>query len=331
MEARAALEAGCDPGAALARLCSQKVAAALPERDFERDRALLAQRGVRLLPYGSRAYPARIAALADAAPVLGVRGDPRGLAGPFAALVGARRPTAYGIAVATRLGRELAEHGIGVVSGLALGIDAAAHRGALEGGGRTVAVLGCGPDRVYPPGHAGLAAEIAERGALVSELPPGAAPLAFHFPLRNRLISALAEAVVVIEARARSGSLITAEHAAEQGRDVLAVPGPIDSPESEGPNLLLRDGAAPVLDVGDVLRAIGREPSRPALRAEAESPADPEVRALWLALRAEPATRDELGARLGLAPQQISQRLLPLELEGRVVEERDGRLRVVAR
>ena len=285
---------------------------------------------MRLVPYASAAYPPRIAALRDAALLLAVRGDPKALGGAFAAIVGARRATAYGLAVARRLAADLAAHGVGVVSGLARGIDAAAHRGALEAGGCTVAVLGCGPDRVYPPGHERLAEEIVGRGAVVSELPPGAPPFAYHFPLRNRLISALSEAVVVVEARARSGSLITVEHAAEQGREVLAVPGPIDAPESEGPNRLLRDGVAPALDAGDVLRAIGREPAAAARSRNPGEPVDPEARALWLALRSEPATRDELGARLGVSAQELARRLLPLELEGRVREDRDGRLRVVS-
>ena len=329
VEARAALEAESDPSAALARLSGEPPERALSDCEFERQRARLGRLGVRLVPYGSAAYPARIAALSDAAPLLAVRGDPGALAGPFAAIVGARKATAYGLAVARRLAGELAAHGVGIASGLARGIDAAAHRGALEAGGCTVAVLGCGPDRVYPPGHERLAAEIAARGAVLSELPPGAPPFAYHFPLRNRLISAIAEAVVVVEARARSGSLITVEHAAEQGREVLAVPGPVDSPESEGPNRLLRDGVAPALDAGDVLRAIGREPASAARARAPSEPDEPEVRALWLALRAQPATRDELGARLGLAPQELARRLLALELEGRVAQDRDGRLRVV--
>ena len=331
VEARAALEAHGEPEAALRRLCGERPEDVLPERDFERDLASLARLGVRLLPYGSPGYPRRVAVLADASPLLGVRGDPAALGGVFAAIVGARGATSYGLGVARRLARDLAEEGIGVVSGLARGIDAAAHRGALDAGGCTVGVLGCGPDRVYPRGHAGLADEIAaRRGALLSELPPGAPPLAMHVPLRNRLISALAEAVVVVEARARSGSLITVEHAAEQGREVLAVPGPVDSPESEGPNRLLRDGAAPALDASDVLRAIGREPRRAPRARPPSEPREPEARELWLALRAQPATRDELAARLGLAPQELARRLLPLELDGRILEDRDGRLRVVS-
>ena len=331
IEARAALDAHGEPSAALARLCRERPEVVLPEPDFGRQLERLARLGVRLLPYGSPAYPRRVAVLVDAAPLLAVRGDPEALAGVFAAIVGARRATPYGLGVARRLARDLAEEGIGVVSGLARGIDAAAHRGSLDGGGCTVAVLGCGPDRVYPPGHERLAEEIVgRRGTLLSELPPGSPPLAHHFPLRNRLISALAEAVVVVEARARSGSLITVEHAAEQGREVLAVPGPVDSPESEGPNRLLRDGAAPALDASDVLRAIGREPVRAPRAAGRSEPAEPEARALWLALRAQPATRDELAARLGLAPQELARRLLPLELEGRILEDRDGRLRVVS-
>jgi DNA processing protein len=228
--------------------------------------------------------------------------------------------------VARRLARELVREGFGVVSGLAHGIDAAAHRGALEEGGATVAVLGCGPDRVYPADHEALADEIAHGGAVMSELPPGARPLPHHFPLRNRLIGALGRAVVVVEANARSGSLITAEHAAEQGREVLAVPGPLDAATSDGPNLLLRDGARPVLDASDVLAAIAPFELRP--RAPAAT-MPPDAAELAERLREEPATRDELATRLGLSPQELARRLLPLELDGRVREGDDGRLRVL--
>jgi DNA processing protein len=388
-QARALLLRTRDPVAALAALCGVKPAQVLDARSFAAGLAQLENAGARLLPFGASAYPARLAVLPDAAPLLGVRGDPASLAIPFVAIVGARAPTRLGLDVARRLGRELAEHGIGVVSGLARGIDAAAHRGALDVGGVTVAILGCGPEQVYPREHAALADEIAVRGAVLSELPVGAPPAKHHFPLRNRLISALSRAVVVVEARARSGSLVTARHAADQGRDVLAVPGAVDAPTSEGPNQLLRAGAWPVLDVSDVLAALGIGPASAVERAalqsraatiendteaapEANDPASgaavlggaarsepkaseahqargrrgkpigrsgskPDLpipphttdqRTLLASLRHDPASRDELAARHRLAPQALAQQLLPLELEGRVVEDRDGLLRV---
>jgi DNA processing protein len=346
--ARSRLAGAVGPVAALAAQTGETPGQVLGPRAFADVVAQLVRAQVRLVPFGSPAYPERIAALADAAPLLGVRGDPALLATPFVAIVGARAPTRLGLDIAHRLARELAAHGIGIVSGLARGIDAAAHRGALEAGGVTVAILGCGPEQVYPLEHAQLAAEIAARGAVVSELPVGAPPAKHHFPLRNRLISALAHAVVVVEARARSGSLVTARHAANQGRDVLAVPGAVGAPTSEGPNQLLRDGAWPVLDASDVLAALGFGPATPVERAnrasretsEARRRAasthalqrsllDPATKFLLDAIRCDPATRDELAERLGLSPQGLARQLLPLELEGIVAEDRDGRLRVL--
>ena len=186
-----------------------------------------------------------------------MRGDVDALAAPSVAIVGSRAATAYGLDTAYQLARDLARAGVVVVSGLARGIDGAAHRGALEAGGRTVAVLACGPDRVYPASHRGLARRIERQGAVVSELPLGTHPLPAFFPLRNRLISGMASAVVIVEARERSGSLITAGHAANQGVDVFAVPGPITAPTSAGPNRLLRDGAYVALEAADVLRELG--------------------------------------------------------------------------
>ena len=296
------------------------------DRDLEYRRAVLERIGAVLVPLPASAYPWRLALLREPPPVLAVRGDVSVLAGRAVAIVGARAASAYGRAVARRLAAELAGAGLVVVSGLARGIDAAAHEGALEAGGSTVAVLACGPEQVYPPEHRALAERIAASGALVSELPPGTPPRAAHFPLRNRLISGLAEALVVVEARLRSGSLHTVRHALDQGIDVLAVPGPVDAPTSEGPNRLLRDGAAPALDASDVLAALAGPP-----RARATSPAalEPELEALLTALRREPATRDGLSRRLGVATQALAAPLLELELAGRVVEDRDGRLRAL--
>jgi DNA processing protein len=283
----------------------------------------LARAGAVAVPFPSPAYPPRLATLADPPPLLLVRGEVAALAGPAVAIVGSRAASAYGIAAARSLAAGLAQAGIVVVSGLARGIDAAAHRAALEAGGRTVAVQACGPELVYPPEHRALAGRIAAQGALVSELPPGSPPLAQHFPLRNRLISGLSDALVVVEARERSGSLISARHALDQGIDVLAVPGPIDSPTSAGTNRLLRDGAAPALGPEDVLEALGRAAPQGERAAAESEPADP----VLAALRHEPATRDELARRLALEPERLALALLEHELEGRVVEDRDGRLR----
>jgi DNA processing protein len=346
--ARSRLAGAMGPVAALAAQTGETPAQVLGARALADAIAQLAHAQVRMLPFGSAAYPERIAALVDAAPLLGVRGNPALLATPFVAIVGARAPTRLGLDVARRLARDLAAHGIGIVSGLARGIDAAAHRGALEAGGVTVAILGCGPEQVYPLEHAQLAAEIAARGAVVSELPVGAPPAKHHFPLRNRLISALAHAVVVVEARARSGSLVTARHAANQGRDVLAVPGAVGAPTSEGPNQLLREGAWPVLDASDVLAALGFGPATPVEKAHRVSresdevrhraasghalqraSLDPQTNAVLDAILHDPATRDELAGRLGFSPQELARRLLPLELDGVVAEDRDGMLRVL--
>ena len=336
--ARAALlHARGDPGAALRALAQQSPETVLDDARLALVLRQLVASGTRLVPFGARAYPERLAVLEDSPLLLAVRGDPARLGGVHVGIVGSRRPTPYGVGVARRLARELAGLGFGIVSGLALGIDAAAHRGALEAGGVTVGVLGCGPDRVYPREHQALAAEMLVAGAVLSELPPGAGPLKYHFPLRNRLISGLSQAVIVVEAKARSGSLITAEHAGEQGREVLAVPGPIDVSTSEGPNLLLRHGASPALDASDVLRALGRSEEAEAwLRrrsrgAESLVALPPEARAVVSALRRAPVTRDELAVQLGLTAAQLSAPLLALELEGLVAEDRAGRLRIVPR
>ncbi len=295
------------------------------KRDPELARAALVRAPGWLVPWPARAYPERLRRIADAAPVLAVRGDPEVLTRPCVAIVGARAATAYGREMAARLAAGLAEAGVVVVSGLARGIDAAAHEAALAAGGKSIAVQACGIDQVYPAAHRKLAARIAASGAVVSELPPGMPPLPAHFPLRNRLISGMSRAVVVVEARIRSGSLVTSRHAADQGIEVLAVPGPATAPTSEGTNDLLRQGATPAIDAGDVLCAAGlserTEPTRRARRPEHEGPV---IAALYEA----PCARDALARRLGWEPGRLAVELVELELSGRIVEERDGTLRV---
>ena len=247
------------------------------------------------------------------------------------AIVGSRACSAYGTAVATELGHELAAAGLLVVSGLARGIDAAAHRGALAGAngaaaaGGTVAVLGCGIDRDYPRAHAQLALEVARRGLIVSEYPPGVEPAPWRFPARNRIVAGLTRATVVVEARERSGALITADLALDEGREVLAVPGEITSALSRGANALLRLGAVPVTGVAEVLlEAIGLPPRPVAPRAPLEQRLE-DVRAL---IADAPASVDELVQRTTHDAARLAGALAELELLGLVVQA-DGRYREV--
>jgi DNA processing protein len=318
-----ALRAGVRPRDLLARLGARVPS----ERWLRRGEQRLAQLGAVLLPWGSPGYPSPLVELADAPPVLAVRGDPDALAQTSVAIVGSRAASAYGIEVARRVAGELASAGVVVVSGLAFGIDAAAHEAALAAGGRTIAVQACGIDRVYPAAHRELAERIVKSGAVVSELALGVAPLAAFFPLRNRLISGLARALVVVEARERSGSLVTARHAADQGIDVFAVPGPITGAHHVGTNRLLRDGVAPLLDSEDVFSALAW-PSTPR-RTRAQLSLSDSARNLLDALRGEPASGDDLARRLGADPAALAPPLVELELAGAIARDRDGRWRAL--
>jgi DNA processing protein len=278
---------------------------------------------IRRLARSDPAYPDRLAAIHDPPPQLWLRGGcgQELLSRVAVAVVGARSCSSYGRAVARSMGRELAAAGVVVVSGMARGIDGEAHRGALEAGGPTVAVLGCGVDRDYPAAHAELAARICEAGLIVSEYEPGVEPAPWRFPARNRIISGLSKAVVVVEARERSGALITVDFALEQGRDVLVVPGEITSALSAGANALLRHGAAPALSVGDVLDAIGVA-GPPRTRKEPDGDAG---RVLAI-LRDAPATADELARATGIPAGEVAALLTALELDG-LVELGDGAYR----
>jgi len=237
---------------------------------------------------------------------------------PAVAIVGARACSSYGRSVTRVLARDLAAAGVVVVSGMARGIDGEAHRGALDGGGVTVAVLGCGVDRDYPAVHSELARRICEQGLVVSEYEPGVEPAPWRFPARNRIIAGLCRATVVVEARERSGALITADFALEEGREVLAVPGEITSSLSAGTNALLRLGATPVTRAADVLEAYGIEPAPPEVVAVGT------VAGALLARLCEGAlTADELVRASGIDPGEGSAALVELELAGRVTLE-DG-------
>ncbi len=284
-------------------------------------RALLleaARGGIEPVPWYDTRYPVLLDCIPDPPPVLWVRGDAALLARATVAVVGSRAASDYARQVGQRLGAELAAHGIVVASGLARGVDSAAHHGCLAAGGETVAVLGSGVDRIYPAEHDSLASRVAARGALVSELGPGAPPLPQHFPLRNRIISGVSLAVVVVEASDRSGSLITARCALEQGRDVMAVPGSVLSGRNRGSHGLLRDGARIVESADDIVQELGwRSPSRRSAPARRPLPtADP------LLARMEPGELyrlDDLMALTGIEGARLLPRLMELELQGRVV------------
>ena len=284
----------------------------------------------RVLARGDAAYPAHLRAIPTAPAELHVRGELIEGDALAVAVVGSRRATPYGLEVAETLAADLAARGATIVSGLARGIDTAAHRGALRVGGRTIAVLGSGVDVVYPPENARLAEEIAARGALVSQFAPGTPPLPHHFPTRNAVIAGLSLAVVVVEAAERSGSLITARLAAELGREVLAVPGRVTAAESRGANRLIQDGAALALGWEDVAAALPERwkacldahgriegPTEPARGAEA-APGGAASRRVLALLGEDPVEIDHVIERSGLAAGPVSAALLDLELEGRV-------------
>ena len=305
------------------------------------DRALAwaAQPQAHILTRSDPHYPPLLGEIPDAPAVLFVRGDLLVLAEPQIAIVGSRNPTPQGQQVTRELAGRLAALGLVVTSGLAVGVDGAAHQGALEAG-RTIAVLGTGPDQVYPAGHRDLARRIAATGALVSEYPPGEGPRASNFPRRNRLISGLSLGTLVTEAALQSGSLITARHALEQGREVLAVPGSVRNPLARGCHALIREGARLVEDADQVLAELapllrGLIASPPAQGTEANltpggSPTpngglDPDYRRLLDAMGYDPMALDELVRTTGLPVQSLSSMLLVLELEGHVSSAPGGR------
>ena len=295
------------------------------EFDSERYLAELHARGLRFVGRSEAGFPPLLRELHDPPAGLFLRGsaEPELLAAPAVAIVGARACSSYGAQIARLLGRELAAAGLIVVSGLARGVDGEAHRGALEAGGATVAVLGCGVDRDYPAAHAQLARGIGETGLVVSEYAPGVEPAPWRFPARNRIIAGLAAATVIVEARERSGALITADFALEAGREVFAVPGEITAALSVGTNALLRLGATPLTGADDVLQSLGLEPA-PAHNAELGEHAT----TVLAALASEAAGADQLGRLTGLDAAALASALTDLELAGAVVEA-DGLYRGV--
>ena len=297
--------------------------------------------GAELLMHGHAGYPATLNDLPDAPPLLWAKGDTSILSRPMVAVVGARNASSLGTRMARSLARELGEAGFVVVSGMARGVDTAAHFATLETG--TVAVLGGGVDVIYPAENAELARKICETGLRLSEQPMGMVPQARHFPARNRIISGLARAVIVVEAAARSGSLITAQGALDQGREVLAVPGhPFDA-RASGCNMLIRDGAVLVRGAADVIEAIGsshvEDESREAAQASLNIPAPPEKRSLKETaelhsqilnrLGPAPLAEDQLIRDLAASAKQVSPALVDLEMQGKITRQAGGLLALV--
>jgi len=296
------------------------------EKDIIRDRCLkqaadLEKLGGKCLSFADPRYPDNLRQISDPPPVLYILGDHNVLQSCCVAIVGSRASTSYGSRTAFNLARKLAARGVSIVSGLALGIDAEAHRGTLAAEGKTIAVLGCGLDVVYPRQNAKLFEEITEKGLIISEYPQGTTPEGFRFPARNRIIAGISRGVVVVEAAKKSGSLITAQLAIDEGREVYAVPGQVDSYKSEGTHWLLQQGATLVQSENDILEDLGlagialqsdNEPYGKAIPSSLEEKA----KALLRCLDSYALPRDDLVQKSGLEISEISEYLLVLELEG---------------
>lgn len=273
---------------------------------------------IHLLSYWDDDYPVLLRTIYDPPAVLYMRGalpDQDTLA-----IVGSRKATPAGLEFAQDLARQLSQQAICTVSGMARGVDSAAHRGALDGDGKTIAVLGCGVDHIYPRENARLYQQIIEQGAVISEHPPATRPAAGHFPGRNRIISGLSRGVLIVEAAAGSGSLITADFALDQGRELFASPGAINHPNSHGPHQLLKDGAQIVTDINDILQTLWPDKTPAAAKATNSSDAsidlEPAALAVYLLLDKKPRHHDEIARKCALTPMDLSVILLDLELRG---------------
>jgi DNA processing protein len=286
--------------------------------DLEEYISRVEKNNIRILIWDDVEYPAHLKEIDQPPPVLYLRGDITAEDAWSVGIVGTRAVTAYGRQVTEELASVLARNGVTVVSGLARGVDAIAHTAAIKSGGRTLAVLGSGVDRIYPPEHRQLAERITQQGAVISDYAPGTSPDSANFPPRNRIISGLSMAVVVVEAGDTSGALITAEFAVEQGRDVFAVPGQVYAPQSKGTNRLISNGARILLQPNDVLEALDLTRNVERRDVRKAVPSDATESAVLGILGAEPAHVDEIRARLGLPVEKISAALTMMELKGLV-------------
>lgn len=298
----------------------------IPEQEVER----VVSAGVTAITWEDGSYPRLLREVADPPPVLFVKGTLTEADAWAVSIVGTRRATVYGREVTEMLAGELARNSITIVSGMARGIDAVAHQSALKAGGRTVAVLGCGVDVVYPPEHRKLAQHIAENGALVSDYPLGTPPDALNFPPRNRIISGLSLGVVVVEADEQSGALITAQFAAEQGRDVFAVPGNILNRSSRGTNRLIQQGAHIVLDARSILEELNLNMVTDRVEVEAAAPESDIEREILARLSHEPIQVNELVRALAMPVADVTAALALMELKG-LVRQATGTSYVLAR
>jgi len=328
--AKRAMGAGAIALSPSMRLTPQALrAGGYPDGVQRRARSILeacADQAIAVVTVEAESYPARLRQLHDPPPFLFLRGDESLLVRRSVAIVGSRRSTPYGRRIAEELGGALARAGVVVVSGMALGIDGAAHRGCIAAGGATLAVLGSGPDVLSPTSHASLGRDIVRTGLLVSEFLPGEPPLAHHFPRRNRILAGLADAVVVVEAAARSGALITVGHALDLGRDVFAVPGQLGAPSSQGANALIRDGAGMITSVEDfVAMVVGEDTGSPVGTNKEPVGVGIEALELWRALGDGAANVDRLAHLAHLTPARALAGLAELEIVGCAV--RDGGMR----
>jgi DNA processing protein len=285
-------------------------------------------KGIKVLTWLDEAYPQRLKEIEQPPPVLYLRGELSPEDTWAVAIVGTRRVTPYGRQVTEEIASFLAANGVTVVSGLARGVDALAHSAALKAGGRTLAVLGSGVDRIYPPENRAIAEQIFERGAVLSDYAPGTPPESSNFPPRNRIISGLSMGVVVIEAGETSGALITADFAAEQGREIFAVPGNILAPQSKGTNKLIQQGALPLLSASDIMQALNLTRVGQHKAARKALPADDVEAKLLTAMGEEPLHVDEIRNQTGLPVEKVSATLVMMELKGMVRQV--GNMRYVA-
>jgi DNA processing protein len=291
--------------------------------DLEAELEQVRAAGIGLLTIEDASYPRLLARAPNAPPLLYVRGSVQEADNWALAVVGTRSPTSYGKEVTRQLVGELARHGITIVSGMAMGIDSVAHAAALDAGGRSIAVMGCGLDILYPSRNSGLAERMLQQGAIISDYPLGTRPLAANFPPRNRIISGLSLGTLVVEAGEKSGALITVEFALEQGRDVFAVPGPIFNAKSKGTHQLIRNGAGLVSCAADILEELNLMSVPAQQEAAAALPDDPAEAALLAHISAEPRHIDVIARESGLAAAQVSAMLSMLQLKG-YVRESDG-------
>ena len=286
--------------------------------DLDRIMDNITKKGIKVLTWKDPDYPRRLNEINQAPPVLYVNGSINVEDDWAVAVVGTRRVTPYGRQVTVEIARFLAQNGVTVVSGLARGVDAIAHQAALQAGGRTIAVLGSGVDVIYPPEHRKLALDIVEQGALVSDYPIGTPPDGVNFPPRNRIISGLSLATIVVEAGETSGALITAEFAVDQGRDVFAVPGSILASQSEGTNKLIEQGARPLLKVDEILEVLKLEQIPEKQTARKQSPLNETEKRILTHLSHDPLHMDEICNLSGLPISEVSATLTMMELKGMV-------------